>query len=63
SPCQRPSRSPLCHAGMALRYLWAGSPCRRPVRRSPSPRGDGSGVPVVMVAVPKTRQDMVKSPI
>ena len=41
---------------MPLRYLWKGSPCRRSVRRPPSPRGDGSGAPVGMVAVPKTGQ-------
>ncbi|MDD6828320.1 MAG: hypothetical protein PUD74_00795 [Bacteroidales bacterium] len=41
---------------MALRCLWAGSPCQRPVRRPPSPRGDGSEVPVGRVAVAKTVQ-------
>ena len=44
----------LRHAEMALEYLWAGEPCRRPVRRPPSPRRDASGIPVGMVAVPKT---------
>ncbi|MDD7135246.1 MAG: hypothetical protein PUH82_02635 [Bacteroidales bacterium] len=38
---------------MALRYLWAGVPCRRPVRRPPSPRGDATEVPVGRGAVPE----------
>ena len=46
----------LRHAGMPLKYLWARSPCRRPVRSPPSSRGDGSEVPVGRDAVPKTRQ-------
>ncbi|MDD6829549.1 MAG: hypothetical protein PUD74_07200 [Bacteroidales bacterium] len=41
---------------MALRYLWAWSPCRRPVRRPPSPREDATEVPVGRVPVPKTVQ-------
>ncbi|MCI6526434.1 MAG: hypothetical protein MR441_04340 [Bacteroidales bacterium] len=41
---------------MALRYLWAGWPCQRPVIRPRSPRGDASEVPVDRVAVPKTVQ-------
>ncbi|MDD6829259.1 MAG: hypothetical protein PUD74_05690 [Bacteroidales bacterium] len=36
--------------------MWAGWPCQRSVRSPPSPRGDGSGVPVGRVAVPKTGQ-------
>ena len=32
------SEDPLRHAGMALRYLWAGELCRRPARSPPSPR-------------------------
>ncbi|MDD5914797.1 MAG: hypothetical protein PUC56_02735 [Bacteroidales bacterium] len=39
---------------MSLRYLWARSPCQRPVRRSPSPREDAPEVLVGGVAVPKT---------
>ena len=31
-PCRRPDRRPFRHTGMALRYLWAGWPCRRPDR-------------------------------
>ena len=27
---KHPTRSPHRHAGMALRYLWKGSPCRGP---------------------------------
>ena len=50
------SEDPLRHTGMALRYLWAYSPCRRPARRPPSPRRDGTEVPVGMVPVPKTGQ-------
>ena len=43
-PCRGPARASVrnrfdtgsrqsCHAGMPLRYLWVGSPCRRPARR------------------------------
>ncbi|MGN0198664.1 MAG: hypothetical protein ACI39T_03760 [Candidatus Cryptobacteroides sp.] len=39
---------------MPLEYLWARSPCRRPVRSPPSPREDAPEVPVSKVAVPKT---------
>ena len=38
---------------MALRYLWAGSPCRRPVRRPSSPREDATEASVDGVPVPK----------
>ena len=48
---------------MALRYLWAGVPCRRPVRRPPSPRADGSEVPVGKVAVPKGAHSTVHRPV
>ena len=41
---------------MALEYLWAGLPCRRSVRRPPSPRGDAIEIPVGKVPVPKTGQ-------
>ncbi|MDD7135248.1 MAG: hypothetical protein PUH82_02645 [Bacteroidales bacterium] len=41
---------------MPLRYLWAGVPCRRPVRSSLSPREDAPEVPVGRVAVPKNGQ-------
>ncbi|MCI6525927.1 MAG: hypothetical protein MR441_01660 [Bacteroidales bacterium] len=41
---------------MVLRYLWARLPCRRPVRRPPSPREDATEVPVGKVAVPKNGQ-------
>ena len=46
----------LRHAEMALEYLWAGEPCRRPVRSPPSPRGDATEIPVDRGAVPKTGQ-------
>ena len=44
----------LRHATVPQKYLWAGWPCRRPVRRPPSPRRDGSGVLMGRVPVPKT---------
>ena len=53
---KRIDSSSIGHAGMALKYLWAGSPCRRPVRRPSSPHWDGSEVPVGKVAVPKDGQ-------
>ena len=53
---KRIDSSSIGHAGMALRYLWAGLPCRRSVRSPPLPRGDGSEVPVGRGAVPKTGQ-------
>ena len=37
-PSRRPVRSPLRHAKMVLRCLWAGSPWRRPARASVSCR-------------------------
>ena len=48
----KPDIATIC-TGMALRYLWAGEPCRRPVRRPPSPRRDAPEVPVGRGAVPK----------
>ena len=62
--CQK---TPLRHAGMPLRCLWAWSPCRRvgkiigkrPVRdrlNDALPREDATGVLVGMVPVPKTGQ-------
>ena len=60
-------KTPFATPGMALRYLWAWSPCRRvgkiigkrPVRdrlNDASPRGDATEVPVGGVVVPKTGQ-------
>ncbi|MDY5567303.1 MAG: hypothetical protein SPF58_08510 [Candidatus Cryptobacteroides sp.] len=46
---------------MSPRHLWAGPPCRRTVRRPPSPREDVSEALVGRVAVPKGRQ-MTASP-
>ena len=43
-----------CPRGVGSEVLWKGSPCRRPSRRLPSPRRDGSGVLMGMVAVPKS---------
>ena len=48
--------SPLRHAWMALKYLWARSPCRSVRYKTGLPRGDGTEVPVGRVAVPKDGQ-------
>ena len=44
----------LRHATLPQKYLWAGWPCRRPVRSPPLPRRVGSGALVGRVPVPKT---------
>ena len=46
------SEDPLRHAGLALKYLWARSPCRRQVRRHPSPGRDAPRAPVGKVPMP-----------
>ena len=57
----RPEDPPR-HARMPLEYLWVWFPCRRPVRRPPSPREDAPEVPVGGVAVAKTGQSIGKLP-
>ena len=45
---------------MPLKYLWLGSPCRRPAGRPPSPRGDASGAPVGQGVVPRVVPRVVR---